>query len=122
MTPDPTRENPPEKLVVLWTSGDRYVPLKMIFPYLHSSARKKWWKEITLIIWGPSTKLLSSDRELRDHIGNLKDEEIRLRACRTCAESYGVVPELEGLGIEVILMGEPLTGYLKDPGTRVITF
>lgn len=117
-------ETPPEpdRLAILWTSGDREVALKMVFMYVHNAARKKWWNELTFIVWGPSTRLLSQDRELQEHIHEMKKEGVILQACRTCAEEYDVVPVLVGLGIDVKLMGEPLTRYLKDPRCRVMTF
>ena len=40
----------PEELVVLWTSGDREVALKMVFMYATNSKKKGWWKEVTLVV------------------------------------------------------------------------
>ena len=51
-----------EKLVVVCTSGDRDVALKMVFMYTFNAKKYEWWKEITLLIWGPSSKLLSEDK------------------------------------------------------------
>ena len=112
----------PEELVIVWTSGDRDVALKMVFMYLENAAKKNWWKRITLIVWGPSAHLLSADLILRSKIAGLKTAGVHLLACQTCAEMYDVVLTLSSLGIEVKLMGETLTGYLKDPRCRVMTF
>lgn len=112
----------PDELVILWTSGDREVALKMVFMYVQTAARKKWWRDLTFIVWGPSTRLLSQDQELQSHIREMKAEGVNLQACRTCAEAYDVVPVLTELGIDVKLMGEPLTRFLKDPQCRVMTF
>ncbi len=112
----------PDRLVILWTSGDREVALKMVFMYVHNAARKKWWKELTFVVWGPSTRLLSQDPELQSHIREMKGEGVILQACRTCADSYGVAPVLSELGIDVKLMGEPLTRFLRDPRCRLMTF
>jgi len=38
--------------VVLWTSGDKEVALKMVFMYTLNSRLKGWWDEIKLIIGG----------------------------------------------------------------------
>ena len=51
------------KLFVLWTSGDREVALKMVFMYTYNAKKYGWWKDITLVVWGPSAKLLSGDKE-----------------------------------------------------------
>jgi hypothetical protein len=110
-----------EKLVVLWTSGDREVALKMVFMYTLNAKLRGWWKDVTLIVWGPSTKLLSEDKDLQNYISTIKDSGVELQACKACTDEYGVTEALEKLGIEVIYMGEPLTAYLKED-LKVITF
>lgn len=110
-----------EKLVVLWVSGDRDAALKMVLMYTLKSNAEKWWKECKLITWGPSNKLLAEDPEVRLMITQIMDAGVKVEACRRCAESYGVEETLEAMGVEVKLMGEPLTEYLKDPSWRVIT-
>ena len=102
-----------EELVVLWTSGDPEVASKMLFMYTYNAKKFGWWDEITLIVWGPSAKLLSEHNGLQDEIARMKDEGVVLKACKACADSYGVTPKLEELGIQVIYMGSELTEYLK---------
>ncbi|MEA2064502.1 MAG: DsrE family protein [Gemmatimonadota bacterium] len=110
-----------EELVVLWTSGDRDVALKMVFMYTYYAKANGWWKDITFVIWGPSSKLLSTDIELQDYIKRMKEKGVILRACKACADSYGVSETLEKLGITVEGMGKPLTEMLKQ-GKKMITF
>jgi len=112
----------PDELVVLWTSGDREVALKMAFMYTFNSKRFKWgWKSVTLVVWGPSAKLLTEDKELQEHIIDMKGKGVKLLACKKCSDSYGVSDDLRLLGIEVKYMGKPLTDYLRDDNCRVIT-
>jgi hypothetical protein len=110
-----------EKLVVLWTSGDPEVAEHMVFMYTLNAKRRGWFDEVTLIVWGPSAGLLARDEELRRQVSEMKSEGVRLEACLRCAENYGVVEKLQELGIEVKLMGVPLSDYLKAEH-RVITF
>ncbi len=111
-----------DKLVVLWTSGDRDVALKMTFMYTYNAKAQGWWNDITLVVWGPSAKLLSVDLELREYVQKMIGAGIRVQACKACSDSYGVSDNLAALGIEVKGMGQPLTAYLKEPNTHVITF
>lgn len=111
----------PEELFVLWTSADREVALKMVFMYTTNSKLKGWWKDVSLIVWGPSAKLLSEDHSLQDQIVQMKHVGVKILACKACADSYGVTPALETLGIEVKFMGQPLTELLKA-GKTIITF
>lgn len=112
----------PSELVVLWTSGDREVALKMAFMYTLNSKLKGWWKEVTLVIWGPSSKLISVDTELQERLSVMKEAGVKMRACKACSDAYGVSAELEKLGITVEYMGQPLTEFLKNNDFRVITF
>ncbi len=111
-----------DKLVVLWTSQDREVALKMVFMYTINAKMREWWREINFIIWGPSANLLSNDEELKDHIRKMLEVGINVVACKACADSYGVSEQLKQLGIEVKYMGEPLTKYLKEEDVTTITF
>ncbi len=111
-----------DHLVVLWSSADREVALKMVFMYTFNAKKKAWWDKVTLIVWGPSTQLLSQDEELQNYISNMIDQGIHLEACKACSDMYGVSDTIDSLGIKVVYMGEPLTKYLKDDNTEVITF
>ena len=110
-----------DSLVVIWTSGDREVAEKMVFMYTLNSKLRKWWKEVTMIIWGPSSKLIAEDLELQDYLEKLKEAGVKLEACIACADMYRVSKKLAGMGIDVKPMGLPLTQYLKQ-GHSVITF
>ena len=112
----------PDKLVVLWTSGDRDVALKMVFMYTLNAKLQDWWKDVVLIVWGHSAKLLSVDSELGNHVLEMIKAGVEVAACKACADSYGVSDILEKMGIEVKYMGQPLTRYLKDEQSRVVTF
>jgi hypothetical protein len=117
-----TGKSIPSKLAVLWTSGDRDVALKMVFMYTFYAKERGWWQDIQFIVWGPSSKLLSEDKELQDYIKKMKDKGVEIVACKACADSYGVSGKLEDLGIEVKYMGMPLTELLKSEKWKVVTF
>jgi hypothetical protein len=116
------KSSKPDELVVLWTSGDREVALKMAFMYTLNARRFKWgWKNVTLVVWGPSSKLLSADTELQEYLSRIRDAGVKLLACKKCSDMYGVSDNLRRLGVEVKYMGKPLTEYLRNDNYRVIT-
>jgi hypothetical protein len=116
-----SRQADADRLAVVWTSGDRDVALKMVFMYVYNGMRNEWWEEIALIVWGPSSKLLSEDVELQEQIAMMQEVGVEVVACRACAEQYGVDEKLEEMGIEVVYMGRPLTAMLKSEW-EVVTF
>ena len=108
-------------LVIIWSSGDKEVALNMVFMYTLNSKKKKWWKEVRFVIWGPSSRLLVGDMELQEELREMKEEGVILEACKSCADRYGVSESLEELGVNVKYMGVPLTEYIKE-GKHIITF
>ena len=110
-----------EKLIILWVTGDREAAMNMVLMYTLKSNSNQWWKECKLITWGPSNKLIAEDPEVCLMLTQIMDTGVKVEACKRCAEGYGIDDQLEAFGIDVKLMGEPLTEYLKDPSYRVIT-
>lgn len=110
-----------DKLVVLWTSGDPYVAERVAFMYTHAAKKNQWFKEVTLIVWGPSAKLLSENKMLQKKVTKMQEDGVIVKACIVCARSYDVVDELKAMNIEVKGMGKPLTDHLKSDA-KVLTF
>lgn len=102
------------KQAILWTSGDPEVAQRMVFMYLHNSQKSRWFDENLLIVWGPSSRLLAADKDLKAEVKQMMADGVRVQACITCAEMYGVVEELRALGIEVKSMGRPLADLIKS--------
>jgi hypothetical protein len=102
-----------EKLCVIWSSADKDVASSMVFMYTLNSKLHNWFKTVRLVVWGPSSKLLSEDSELQDYIVKMNEAGVELQACKSCADMYGVADDLTAMGIEVKYMGVPLTEMLK---------
>lgn len=112
--------NPGKSLVILWTTRDPEVAENMIFMYAKKAKSMGWWETIQVVIWGPSAKLMAGDTDLQGSLADVIDSGVEVIACKTCADRYGVSEVLEGLGITMRYMGEPLTGYLQS-GVHMIT-
>jgi hypothetical protein len=110
-----------KELLVVWTSGDRDVALKMVLMYAGNAKKRGWWEDVTLLVWGPSQKLLAEDEVLQGEIRAGIELGIRVIACKACADSYPVTDQLESLGVEVFYTGEFLTDWIKS-GAPVVTF
>ncbi|MBN2523620.1 MAG: DsrE family protein [Bacteroidales bacterium] len=120
LSQDTTKVDSKNKLVVVWTSGDREVALKMVFMYTYNANKYKWWDDITLMVWGPSAKLLTEDEELQNYVKSMINEGIEVLACKGCADLYEISDQLEQIGIIVRYTGADLTNFIKE--RNVITF
>ncbi len=114
-------EKAADHLLIVWTSGDPDVAHKMVFMYAFNAQKNGWWDQVTLLVWGPSAKLSSEDKDIQATLKKMKVQGVDLLACKGCADQYGVSVKLEELGIEVKYTGTYLTDFIKS-GKKVITF
>ncbi|MBG0763831.1 MAG: DsrE family protein [Tissierellales bacterium] len=114
-------ETQKKELVVLWTDDNITTVENMIFMYTYNAKKKKWWDEVTLIIWGSSTDLTAKNIEIQNKIKKMIEKGIKVRACKACAENLNAVKTLEDLGVDVLYIGEDLTEYLKNDKYKVLS-
>ncbi len=108
-----SKMNDKEHLYILWTNSDPVTADKMVFMYALNGLKKKWWKEITIVIWGSTAKLTGENPEIQSKIKELLAAGVKISACKACADELGVTEKLENLGIEVKYWGQPLTEIIK---------
>ena len=106
-----------DHLYILWTNDNPITAEKMVFMYGGNGLKQGWWKEVTIIIWGATAQLVSSNQTIQQQIQGLIVQGVTVSACKACADQLGVSGTLEALGIEVKYWGEPLTTILKSQGT-----
>ncbi|MBK7710688.1 MAG: DsrE family protein [Bacteroidales bacterium] len=112
---------PSDTLVVLWSSGDPDVAEKACLMYAHAAKKYNWFKEVILIVWGPSEKLLAENSKFKDKIAVMKKDGVIVEACIACSNMYGVTNDLKVCEVDVKGMGVPLTRYLKR-GYKLVSY
>ena len=112
----------PTRLAVVWTSGDADVAHKMVFMYVLNAQKRGWYDQTLLIVWGPSSRLLTGDKELQAKVKEMMEAGVKIQACKACADLYGVSPALSELGIEVKYVGQPLSQILQSDDWDTMTF
>ena len=110
-----------DKLVVVWTSDDPHLAERMVLMYSHAAKKNAWFKEVTLITWGPSNQLVVDNPDIQEKVKAMKEDGVVLESCISCAKMYDLVEDLEKIGFDVKGMGVPLTEYLKSDA-KVLTF
>jgi hypothetical protein len=102
-----------DKLHILWTTNNKDTIINMIAMYSINAIKRGWWKEVNIIIWGASAKLIAEDLEIQDYVKQMLDAGVQVEACLACSEQFAVTETLRSIGIDPKYMGEPLTDYLK---------
>ena len=110
------------ELLIVWSSGEKEVAKKLVLLYGSVILERKYWDEATIMIWGPSAKLLAEDKELQEQFKVVRDSGVKFNACVVCTDDYGVSDTLKNLGVELIHTGEILTESLQSDNIKVITF
>jgi hypothetical protein len=110
------------RLAVVWSSSDIDVAHRTCLAYVENAVKNKWFAEVTLIVWGPSVKLLADDDELRAKIELLMEAGTKVYVSVTCAETYDVGDKLVELGVTLKPVGKLFTDLLNSENTKVITF
>ena len=102
-----------DKLNILWTTDNKDTIYTMLIMYAVNAKTKGWWKDVNIIIWGASAKLIAADTQVQAEVKEMICQGIHVEACKACCDIYGVSEKIEELGIDVRFMGESLTNYLK---------
>jgi len=103
-----------DHLYILWTNADLMTFDKMVMMYAKNCIVKHWWKEVTVIIWGATAKLVAENQMVRERIREVQSVGVHFSACKSCAEQLGAADKLAELGVEVIYWGEGLTDIIKN--------
>lgn len=109
-----------DKLNILWTTDNKVTILNMFAMYASNSKQNGWWKEINVIVWGASTKLLCEDKQVQFEVKEMIKKGITFEACKSCADTFEASAIFDKLGIDVRYTGLALTKYLKS-GETVLT-
>ena len=102
------------KLNILWTTNNIDTARLMVFMYAINAMRKKWWDEVTIIIWGSSAKLVAENIIIQDELKKAQANGVKVSACIACATELNVVDILKEFDIEVIAWGKPLTDIIQS--------
>jgi len=109
------------KLLIISSTEEIEVAKKMILLYSGVILERGYWDEAIIMIWGPSARLLSENKELQDRVKEIAKTGVQFQACVVCSDAYGVSKKLEELGIELTHTGEMLTEALQND-CKVLTF
>lgn len=107
-------------LYILWTNDNPITAEKMVFMYGINSILRSWWDNVTIIVWGATATLVAENLDIQKKVKEALEKGVHISACKACADQLGVTEQLEALGVEVILWGQPLTKILKS-GEALIT-
>ena len=112
---------PADTLVVLWSSGDPEVAEKACLMYTNYAKSRQWFKEVILLAWGPSERLMAENEMVKGKIEELRKAGVIIQACVVCANMYEVTDELKVCQVDVRGTGTILTKYIKR-GYKMISF
>lgn len=57
-----------DRLNILWSNDNFITSEKMVFMYGINARKRDLWKEVTIIVWGATTKLVSENKAIQELI------------------------------------------------------
>lgn len=109
------------KLVVVWKSDHDIDIHNFVIPYVLNSKKKQWFDDVELLIWGASQKKVIEDQSVLDKVRMIIQNNIRVLACKMCADNIQATKLLEENGVEVTYTGTYLSEQLISDHTKVLT-
>ncbi|WP_029906052.1 hypothetical protein [Prevotella sp. 10(H)] len=103
-----------EKINILWTTDNKDTIFNMISMYAINSKKRGWWKEVNVILWGASVKLVGNDTQVQTEVLEMLQNGISVEACKDCCDNFNVSEVLLKMGVNVRYMRQFLTEYLKN--------
>ncbi|WP_372713964.1 DsrE family protein [Ilyobacter sp.] len=103
-----------DNLYILWTNDNPLTAEHMVMMYSKNAVLRNWWNEVTVIIWGATSKLVAENYNIQQLIKEGQETGVNFSGCIACANNLGTTEKLTELGIELKSWGEPLTELLKN--------
>ncbi len=103
-----------DKINILWSTDNKHTIDNLLAMYTINSKANGWWKNINVIIWGASAKLIGAEMKYQKLVKEMIDSGINVEACKVCSDNFDASNTLLELGVDVKSMGEQLTKYLKS--------
>jgi len=103
-----------ENLLIIISTDNKDTILKFPLLYGGVSIPRGYWKRVHVIFWGASIEVASYDEQVREKIQIIQKDGVEFSSCIVCAKEYGVVKELESIGIACNHTGELLNEALQN--------
>ena len=81
----PTPVSKVTKQTILWYSDDPMVAERVALMYTGVAKTYKLFEDVSVIVWGPSAKLVTENKEIQAKLKEMMGEGISINACVTCA-------------------------------------
>ena len=101
------------KVLIIISSTDREVIWTALL-YARSAIAGDWMGSTKVIIWGPSSKIIAEDIELQDDVRQIIYLGERVYVCKACSDKYRASDKLEGLGCDVVYVGEISSEFISE--------
>lgn len=103
-----------ENLLIIISNENSEAIMKFPLLYGGVSIPRAYWKRVHIMFWGPSIKTLAKEEEIQEKVQQIQKDGVEFSSCIVCAQDYGLVSELENIGIVCNHTGELLNEALQN--------
>jgi hypothetical protein len=103
----------PAKVLIVISSSDREVVWTALL-YARAAIASDWMGAAKVILWGPSSRVVADDAELRGNVREVIALGERVYVCKACSDRYGATEALAELGCTVEYVGPVSSGFIEQ--------
>lgn len=103
----------PAKVMIVISSSDREVVWTALL-YARASIASDWMGATKVFLWGPSSRVVAEDAELRGNVQEVIALGERVYVCKACSDRYGATEALAGLGCTVEYVGPSSSSFIEQ--------
>lgn len=108
------------KLLIVWKTDNEIDINTFVVPYAYNAKTREWFDDVELLIWGASQVAVLENSIIQQRVQNLIKNDIKVSACKMCANNTGALELLESIGVEVYFTGQYLTEKIKDKDYEIV--
>jgi hypothetical protein len=101
-----------EKLLAIIATGDKEKALTGLM-YTKNAIKLDWLKDIKVVYFGPSEKLMVEDSQVRDEALDLASLG-ECFACKAISDRENISDKVDEMGIKVEYVGSIISEYIKQ--------
>ena len=104
--------NSDKVIIVISTAEKEKVYAGMM--YAVNALKQGWMKDVKLIFFGPSEKLLLSDSKFQDYLNEYLELKGKVAACKFISDNDQTSEKIERMGVRIEPVGEIISNHIKD--------
>jgi len=118
-SPDEEKLKMSDKIVVVISTAEKEKVYAGMM-YALNALKQGWMNEVRLVFFGPSEKLLLTDKEMQKYLKEYLELKGEAAACKAISDVDNTSEKIGAMGIQVEYVGEMISNLVKTGFTPMV--